>query len=97
MGETLHPHFSMGRMTLQAPDRQGSSHSAAVLAGVFLATVAFQLPFFDLWFSFMDEGHMVQFSDIARGGGEFYRDATFYPLPGAFYFLALIFKLFEHF
>ncbi len=53
-----------------------------------------QLPFFNLWFNFMDEGHMVQFADMVLRGGEFYRDATFYPLPGAFYFLVLIFKIF---
>jgi hypothetical protein len=43
----------------------------------------------------MDEGHMVQFADMVLNGGEFYRDATFYPLPGAFYFLVLVFKLFD--
>ena len=56
----------------------------------FILTLLLQLPFFDLWFSFMDEGHMLQFADIARKGGEFYRDATFYPLPGAFHFLSLV-------
>ena len=60
----------------------------------FILTLLLQLPFFDLWFSFMDEGHMLQFADIARKGGEFYRDATFYPLPGAFHFLSLVFDVF---
>ncbi|MEE3327181.1 MAG: hypothetical protein VX252_07605 [Myxococcota bacterium] len=60
----------------------------------FVLTLLVQLPFFDLWFSFMDEGHMLQFADIARKGGEFYRDATFYPLPGAFHFLSVVFDLF---
>ncbi|MDG2051969.1 MAG: glycosyltransferase family 39 protein [Myxococcota bacterium] len=59
-----------------------------------LATLAIQLPFFRLWFAFMDEGHMVQFADMALKGGEFYRDATFYPLPGAFWLLAGAFDLF---
>ncbi|MFP6640674.1 MAG: glycosyltransferase family 39 protein, partial [Myxococcota bacterium] len=62
--------------------------------GVFLLTAVAQLPFFDLWFSFMDEGHMLQFADIGRKGGEFYRDATFYPLPGAFHFLGFVFDVF---
>ena len=60
---------------------------------VLLLTGLVQWPFFDLWFSFMDEGHMLQFADMASQGGEFYRDATFYPLPGAFHFLSLIFDL----
>lgn len=59
------------------------------------ATLAFQLPFFDRWFSAMDEGHVLLFSEIAAKGGVLYRDATFYPLPGAFYLLALLFRLFE--
>ena len=59
-----------------------------------LATLAVQLPFFRLWFAFMDEGHMVQFADIVLKGGEFYRDATFYPLPGAFWLLAGAFEVF---
>ncbi len=71
-----------------------SQHPKIVLVGVFLASVLFQWPFFDVWLSFMDEGHMLQFADMARGGGEFYRDATFYPLPGAFCFLAIVFKFF---
>ena len=67
---------------------------ALVLTLVFGATVLFQLPFFDLWFSLMDEGHILQFADLRLRGGEFYRDATFYPLPGAFHFLAFVFEIF---
>jgi len=52
------------------------------------------LPFFDRWFSFMDEGHILQFADIVASGGTLYRDATLYPLPGAFYLLALAFEVF---
>ncbi len=63
-------------------------------AAVAVATWAIQLPFFRLWFAFMDEGHMVQFADMVLKGGEFYRDATFYPLPGAFWLLAWAFDLF---
>jgi hypothetical protein len=69
-------------------------------AGAWLALVAglafaFQLPIFDRWFSFMDEGHMLLYADMIARGGELYRDATVYPLPGAFYLLALIFRVFE--
>jgi hypothetical protein len=60
----------------------------------FLAALAFQLPFFDRWFSFMDEGHCLLFADQIANGGELYRDATVYPLPGAFWLLALAFRAF---
>ena len=79
---------------LSKPRFRRFAASALAAAGVFGVTVLFQLPFFDLWFSFMDEGHMVQFADLRLRGGEFYRDATFYPLPGAFHFLAFVFDLF---
>jgi hypothetical protein len=67
------------------------------LAPFLVAVVAFacQLPFFDRWFSVMDEGHMLQFADVVANGGMLYRDATSYPLPGAFYLLALTFRIFE--
>jgi hypothetical protein len=63
-------------------------------AGIFAATLLFQLPFFDRWYSGMDEGHLLLFSQIAAEGGTLYRDATFYPLPGAFYLLAGLFRIF---
>ena len=56
--------------------------------------MAFQLPIFDRWFSHMDEGHVLLFSDLIANGGDLYRDATLYPLPGAFYLLAQFYKLF---
>src|SRR5215510_11018590 len=62
---------------------------------LFAATFALQLPFFDRWYSAMDEGHLLLFSEIAADGGTLYRDATFYPLPGAFYLLAALFRIFE--
>ncbi len=65
------------------------------LLAVAAATVAFQLPFFDRWFSPMDEGHILLFADMVGRGGMLYRDASIYPLPGAFYALALAFELFE--
>ncbi|MCS5637887.1 MAG: glycosyltransferase family 39 protein, partial [Myxococcota bacterium] len=77
----------------KAGQRKGFRAGLPVLV-VFAATGLFQLPFFDLWFSMMDEGHMLQFADLRLRGGEFYRDATFYPLPGAFHFLALVFQVF---
>jgi hypothetical protein len=70
---------------------------ARVLASPFavaLATLLFQLPFFDRWFSVMDEGHLLLFADLIQRGGQLYRDATCYPLPGAFYLLAGAFQLF---
>jgi hypothetical protein len=60
---------------------------------VALLAFLFQLPFFRLWFSPMDEGHMLQFSQIVAEGGALYRDATLYPLPGAFWLLALVFRI----
>lgn len=56
--------------------------------GVAAVALAVQLPFYDRWVSFMDEGHILAFADILAKGGELYRDATLYPLPGAFYLLA---------
>lgn len=79
------------------PPRRRAS-DALVAAGpalAFLATLLFQLPFFDRWFSAMDEGHMLQYADLVANGGQIYRDATSYPLPGAFYLLAVVFELFE--
>lgn len=66
--------------------------AAFAIAG---ATVLVQLPIFDRWFSIMDEGHMLLFADQVNQGRLLYRDMTIYPLPGAFYGLALVFALFE--
>lgn len=64
--------------------------------GVALVAFAFQVPFFDRWFSAADEGHMLHYADlVANHGGVLYRDAPIYPLPGAFYLLALVFRLGE--
>ena len=73
-------------------DRRGVARGGAGPLLVAAVTFAFQLPFFDRWFSVMDEGHMLQFSDIVANGGLLYRDATSYPLPGSFYLLALAFR-----
>lgn len=83
-------------MTAALTARQASGRRlASELALVCALAVAFQLPIFDRWFSFMDEGHILLFADLVAKGGEMYRDATVYPLPGAFYFLAWMFRLFE--
>lgn len=63
-------------------------------AAVAVLAVLVQLPAFDRTMSLMDEGHILQFADIVRRGGELYRDATLLPLPGAFYLLAAAFELF---
>src|SRR5215831_498516 len=78
-----------------SPGAPRSARRWLPFALVFAATFAFQLPFFDRWFSGMDEGHLLLFSEIAAKGGTLYRDATFYPLPGAFYLLAGLFRIFE--
>ena len=65
-----------------------------VVALLFAATVLFQLPYFDRWYALLDEGHILMFADIVARGGEIYRDATIYPLPGAFYLLAQFFEWF---
>jgi len=44
-------------------------------AAAFLAALPFQLPFFDRWFSFMDEGHLLLYADLIARGGELDRDA----------------------
>jgi len=82
---------------MMAPRRPDTTSLLRSIAGPGIAallTVLVQLPYFRLWFAFMDEGHMVQFASIAQQGGEFYRDATFYPLPGAFWLLAGVFDVF---
>ncbi|MCP5042782.1 MAG: glycosyltransferase family 39 protein, partial [bacterium] len=71
------------------PDR-----TRLVVIALFMATLLFQLPYFDRWYALLDEGHILMFADIVARGGEIYRDATIYPLPGAFYLLAFAFELF---
>jgi hypothetical protein len=74
-----------------SPTRSG----ALPALGVGVLAFCFQLPFFNRWFSTVDEGHMLVFADIIAKGGELYRDATLYPLPGAFYMLAQAFRLLD--
>ncbi len=81
----------------QHPARSGRRASSFErLAPLLVASAAalLQLPLFDRTMSVMDEGHILMFADIVANGGELYRDATLLPLPGAFYFLALAFKIF---
>jgi hypothetical protein len=61
---------------------------------VVLVAIAFQLPIYDRTMSLLDEGHILQFADIVRRGGELYRDASVLALPGAFYLLTAAFDLF---
>jgi len=86
--------------------RSASASQAGLLAravlhplaplGVAAAALLAQLPIFDRFFSAMDEGHMLAFADlVVNGPGVLYRDATSYPLPGAFYLLAGVFRVFE--
>ncbi len=83
---------------MNAPaDNHSSGHdrtTPATLAAVFVVTLLFQLPYFDRWYALLDEGHILMFADIVARGGEIYRDATIYPLPGAFYLLAQVFEWF---
>jgi hypothetical protein len=67
---------------------------SAAGVGAFLVALAFQLPLFDRWFSFMDEGHLLLYADLIAKGGDLYRDATVYPLPGSFWLLAAAFEIF---
>jgi hypothetical protein len=81
-----------------ATGRDGTRASRSVRLGqavvVSLLTLGIQLPFFDRWFSVMDEGHMLLFADLVRHGQQLYSDMTIYPLPGAFYLLSAAFELF---
>ncbi|MGH0028361.1 MAG: hypothetical protein ACQGVC_01105 [Myxococcota bacterium] len=75
----------------------GQAPRRGVLAPLGVGALAFllQLPIFDRWMSLMDEGHILQFADLLRRGGELYRDATLIAFPGSFYLLAGLFELFE--
>jgi hypothetical protein len=85
--ELVSPHSS-------GKDRRAAAFERSSPLLVAFAAALFQLPFFDRGMNVMDEGHILMFADIVANGGELYRDATLLPLPGAFYFLALAFKIF---
>lgn len=72
----------------------GTSALALEALGVATLTLLLQLPFFDRWFSIMDEGHHLLFADMVRNGAHVHADATSYPLPGAFWLLAGLFEIF---
>lgn len=76
------------------PPEPTAATARLTFALVFIATLLVQLPIFDRWYAHMDEGHVLMFADIIANGGEIYRDATIYPLPGAFYLLGYAFKMF---
>jgi hypothetical protein len=88
---------SMDVRTHAAPDAGLAARARAASPWLLAAAAmfAFQLFFFDRWFSFMDEGHILAYADLIARGGALYRDATVYPLPGAFWLLALAFRIFE--
>jgi len=75
-------------------DRRASAFARSSPLLVALGAALAQLPLFDRTMSVMDEGHILMFADIVANGGELYRDANLLALPGAFYVLALAFKLF---
>jgi hypothetical protein len=70
-----------------------SRRDALSALGVAALAALLQLPTFDRTMSLLDEGHILQFADLIRRGGELYRDAALLPLPGAFYLLALAFDV----
>jgi len=78
--------------------RSESGPSTRILSleilGVAALTLVLQLPFFDRWFSIMDEGHHLLFAEMVRNGAHVHADATSYPLPGAFWLLAGLFEIF---
>ncbi|MDH4017781.1 MAG: glycosyltransferase family 39 protein, partial [Actinomycetota bacterium] len=76
-------------------EARDSGVSPWTAASIFVLSLLYQVPILDRWFNFMDEGHMVQFAEMAANGHQLYRDVTFYPLPGAFWLLALVFEVFE--
>jgi hypothetical protein len=77
---------------MNGPSRWQGAALPLAIGGV---TLLLQLPIFDRSVNLMDEGHILQFADLLRRGGELYRDATLLPLPGAFYLLAGLYAAFE--
>lgn len=70
------------------------SGDPVLTAGVFVATVLLQLPFFDRWLGLLDEGYVLSIADDLQHGLVPYRDVTIdAPLPAAFYVLAGWFRL----
>ena len=86
----------MADATARLRSEAGPRASALALEvlGVATLTLLLQLPFFDRWFSIMDEGHQLLFADMVRNGAHIHADATSYPLPGAFWLLAGLFEIF---
>jgi len=86
----------MADETARRGSEPGPRTSALALEALGIATLTLllQLPFFDRWFSIMDEGHHLLFADMVRNGAHIHADATSYPLPGAFWLLAGLFEIF---
>jgi hypothetical protein len=59
-----------------------------------LGTALVQLPIFDRWLAFLDEGYILAIADEINRGRVLYRDVNIdAPFPGAFYLLAGWFRL----
>lgn len=63
------------------------------LAVIGLASLALQLPIFDRWLPYFDEGFIYQIADEIRHGAVMYRDVAHVAFPGVFYLMAAVFWL----
>ena len=80
--------------TIAYPGRRRWSGEAAIAGLLFLLALAFQLPVFDRWGGFTDEGRVLQTAAELLRGKVLYRDVIMPdPGPAAFYLLAWLFRL----
>src|SRR5262245_17070432 len=73
------------------PMRTTGDLALAALIGVLAVLV--QLPFYDRWFPYFDEGFIYQIADEVRRGAVMYRDVAHVAFPGVFYLMAAVFGL----
>src|SRR5262249_55592997 len=73
----------------------GSSRRRGRLAalGVALAALAIQLPIYDRWLAWFDEGFIYQIASELAGGAVLYRDVGHIAFPGVFELTAALFTL----
>jgi hypothetical protein len=64
------------------------------LAALVLAALAIELPLWNRWLSFLDEGAIAEIAREIMHGKVPYRDAVHVALPGVFYLLAGLFEVF---
>jgi Dolichyl-phosphate-mannose-protein mannosyltransferase len=76
------------------PPPWDARRDGAALAALVLAAVAIQLPLWNRWLSFLDEGAIAEIAREIANGKTLYRDAVHVALPGVFYLLAGLFELF---